>query len=74
MKDKKNIKGLIITVIVVGLLSLIPYFINKDNPKEKIVKKDDNFKIGKLEYKIPYVGRAALSPPLIWQKEGVAAA
>ena len=38
MKDKKNIKGLIITVIVVGLLSLIPYFINKDNTKEKLVK------------------------------------
>lgn len=53
MKDKKNIKGLIITVIVVGLLSLIPYFINKDNTKEKLVKKDENFKIGKLEYKIP---------------------
>lgn len=45
MKNIKKIIPYIILVLVVGLLSLIPYTLEKLNDKEKIVKEKDNFKI-----------------------------
>ena len=39
--------------MVVGLLSLIPYFMTKDHYEEKLVTPKDEFKIGKMIYQIP---------------------
>lgn len=52
-KTKIDIKGIVITIVVVGLLSLIPYFIEQNTNKEKKVSSKDEFKLGKMNYQIP---------------------
>ena len=52
--NKKLIIASIITVLVVGLLSLIPYTMIKNAPpKEFIVGEDNKFELKQLSYKIP---------------------
>ena len=53
MKKKITIKQMIITIIVVGLLSLIPYTFNKSLEEEEIVEIKDEFKLDKMTYQIP---------------------
>lgn len=53
MKKKITIKQMIITIIVVGLLSLIPYIITKNYSKKTVISKNETFKIGNLKYDIP---------------------
>ena len=52
MKNNKFIR-IIIIIIVIGLLSLIPYFMTKDHHEGKVVTPKDEFKIGKMIYQIP---------------------
>ena len=52
MKNNKFIR-IIIIIMVVGLLSLVPYFMTKDHYEEKLVTPKDEFKIGKMIYQIP---------------------
>ena len=55
MEERKiTIPKAIILIIVVGLISLIPYAMIKSMPEEdKIVTKDNNFELMDLSYKIP---------------------
>ena len=58
-KTKIKILPIIITIVVVGLLSLIPYTFNKSlEEEEEIVEIKDEFKLDKMTYQIP-TGRKA---------------
>lgn len=52
-KTKIKILPIIITIVVVGLLSLIPYTFNKSLEEEEIVEIKDEFKLDKMTYQIP---------------------
>lgn len=52
-KKKITIISTIITIVVVGLLSLIPYIIEEKRYEAKPVTPKDEFKIGKMVYKMP---------------------
>ena len=52
-KSKINWIAIVITIVVVGLLSLIPYAFNKSKDEEFIVDIKDEFKLDKMNYQIP---------------------
>lgn len=52
-KSKINWIAIVITIVVVGLLSLIPYAFNKSKDEEYIVDIKDEFKLDKMNYQIP---------------------
>ncbi len=53
MKDKTTIIRMVVLIIIVGLLSLIPYFIIKDSEKETPVTKEDIYTLNKIKYEVP---------------------
>lgn len=53
MKKKNTWISIVITIVVVGLFSLIPYFITQETDKAKLVKENDEFKLDKISYQIP---------------------